>query len=423
MFTKFLKLLFLLFFLKLNCNEPNFVVLITSYNNAQWHQLNLSSVFNQTYQNYRIIYIDDCSIDKTTDLVEEFTKQNKKENKLQLIRNKKRNLKMANMYNAIHSCDDNEIIVILDGDDWFVHNDALKEIAEEYKNNNIWLTYGNFCNINDPKYINNISEENLKNVAHKNILEIPNRLTRKEIIEQIVPGHPFTFYAWLFKLIKLKDLLFQGYLAPVASDTSFICPIMELCGDRFKFIPKVYYIHNIINELNDHKVNGNLQMAIADFVANKERYQQIEKKIVNNFENINYDQIVFSEKLEINQFKSDFIFLTNEENKDLDIVESLKMMAQAGAAICYLNLEKEKFDQQIIKFNEISNKFNPNNKTFVWQNKYSILSFELPILITKELFFKILNKINNDISKFKNELNNLSINYPLDTALFINRSW
>ena len=38
--------------------------------------------------------------------------------KFKLRKNSIRRWKMANLYYAIHQCDDNDIIIILDGDDW-----------------------------------------------------------------------------------------------------------------------------------------------------------------------------------------------------------------------------------------------------------------------------------------------------------------
>ena len=47
----------------------NFVIVIPSYNNAQWYKRNLDSVFAQTYKNFSVIYLDDCSPDGTGQLV------------------------------------------------------------------------------------------------------------------------------------------------------------------------------------------------------------------------------------------------------------------------------------------------------------------------------------------------------------------
>ena len=55
--------------------EHPLVVIIPSYNNAQWYKKNLDSVFNQRYSNYRIIYLDDASTDQTGYLVEKYIQE------------------------------------------------------------------------------------------------------------------------------------------------------------------------------------------------------------------------------------------------------------------------------------------------------------------------------------------------------------
>src|SRR5438105_4834711 len=63
------------------------VVVVPSYNNAEWYQNNLSSIFMQEYDNYRVIYLDDASEDGTADLVEEYIKTAGHADRVTLIRN------------------------------------------------------------------------------------------------------------------------------------------------------------------------------------------------------------------------------------------------------------------------------------------------------------------------------------------------
>src|SRR5262245_39461310 len=119
-------------------------IVIPSYNNRQWYKRNLVSLCAQDYDNFRAIYVDDCSSDKTGELVEKFIADNNLGDRIHLIRNPVRVGAMQNLYNLIHSCDDNEIIMILDGDDWLAHNGVLKKINEVYSDSNCWMTYGQY---------------------------------------------------------------------------------------------------------------------------------------------------------------------------------------------------------------------------------------------------------------------------------------
>ena len=90
--------------------ERKIVVIIPSYKNSKWYERNLSSVLSQEYNNYRVIYTDDCSPDKTGELVEDFRDKNDFDN-MEVIINKARVGAMENLYNMIHSCDDDEIVI------------------------------------------------------------------------------------------------------------------------------------------------------------------------------------------------------------------------------------------------------------------------------------------------------------------------
>ncbi|MES1224459.1 MAG: glycosyltransferase family A protein, partial [Bacteroidota bacterium] len=128
--------------LMINANEKHLVIGICSYNNKNWYEKNLKSVFSQNYENFRVIYIDDNSPDGTGDLVENYLKVHNLENRVTLIKNKTRKNLGANHYNIIHSSYDDEIIVILDGDDWFAHNNVLQKVNEVYQDDNIWMSFG-----------------------------------------------------------------------------------------------------------------------------------------------------------------------------------------------------------------------------------------------------------------------------------------
>src|SRR5690242_8244224 len=112
--------------------QKSLVIIIPSYNNQRYYKQNLDSVFYQLYDNYRVIYIDDCSNDGTYNLVNDYienlpgqicsawehlSRDLAKESRITFIRNKQRLGALQNLYNAIHSCKDYEIVITLDGDD------------------------------------------------------------------------------------------------------------------------------------------------------------------------------------------------------------------------------------------------------------------------------------------------------------------
>ena len=120
------------------------VIVISSYNNRQWYRQNLGSVCAQEYDNFRAIYVDDGSTDQTGALVEQFLADHAVSHRIQLIRNPVRVGALENLYRSIHTCDDQEIVILLDGDDWLAHPMVLQTLNAVYSDPDCWMTYGQY---------------------------------------------------------------------------------------------------------------------------------------------------------------------------------------------------------------------------------------------------------------------------------------
>lgn len=234
--------------------ELPIVIITSSYNNAPWAMRYLDSVVSQRYENYRIIYIDDCSQDGTADMVAAYAAWLDIDHKITLIKNESRKLKLENIYRVIHACDDTDIILILDGDDWFAHQDVLANINKKYQEEDVWFVYGQVKFFADGQLGigQAIPEDNLANLSFRNL--------------PWIFRHPITFYAWLFKLIRLKDLLcndvpgYQSKFYPICNDRAMIYPMLEMSQYHYGFIPEVAIIQNRFNPLSLQNAN-NQQLA------------------------------------------------------------------------------------------------------------------------------------------------------------------
>jgi glycosyltransferase involved in cell wall biosynthesis len=240
--------------------NKHFVVVVASYNNKDWYKKNLDSIFMQEYENYNVIYVDDCSPDGTGNLVEEYIKNKHQEHRVVLIKNKERMGHLSNYYHAIHSCADESIIVLIDGDDWLAHDHVLGLLSRMYDDSNVWLTYGTFkrypsgeCCINKGMPASVIQDNAFRSVSTFAV-------------------HLRTFYAGLFKSIKKEDLLFEEKFIPCACDLAMMFPMFEMAGFKSKYIPDILYIYNNANALNVHKVTPDLQQKMDHFIRSKERY-------------------------------------------------------------------------------------------------------------------------------------------------------
>jgi glycosyltransferase involved in cell wall biosynthesis len=236
-------------------------VVVPSYKNEKWCEKNIGSILAQEHDNFSVIYTDDCSPDQTADKVEAFVKNSKAGEKVRLVRNPTRLGAMKNLYDMIHSCDDNDIVVTVDGDDWLAHSGVLRRLEREYSDPSVWFTWGSYMD-----YPGN------------------NRGCSKKIPPGVVERkgyrrHPWctshlrTFRAKLFKHIKEADFKDpDGKWLDMAWDLAFYIPFVEMAGQHGRYIHDTLYIYNNENPIQDYKKNINRQMAMDRFIRSKPKY-------------------------------------------------------------------------------------------------------------------------------------------------------
>lgn len=245
-------------------NKP-FVVVIPSYNNEEWCEKNLKSVFSQDYKNYRILYVDDASSDHTYEKVKTIIQKHHMQNKVILIRNEKRLGAMANLYQMIHLCENHEIVVSLDGDDWFAHDHVLKRLNEVYANPDVWMSYGQ--NITYPTYQIKLCKP----------FDYEYLLSHGYRSHEWVTSQLRTFYAGLFKKIDRKDLVMNDSFLKAGCDFGYMFPMLEMSGGRFCFLEEVLYIYNQATPINDFKIRKKELESVWNYLQSLPPYEPLDQ--------------------------------------------------------------------------------------------------------------------------------------------------
>jgi glycosyltransferase involved in cell wall biosynthesis/SAM-dependent methyltransferase len=245
-------------------NKKKFVIVIPSYKNEKWCEKNITSTLNQNYPNYRVIFTDDCSPDNTFNRVSEIVSNHPNSQRFTLIRNTERIGALANLYNMIVSCRDDEIILTLDGDDWLAHDNVLTRLNEVYADGSIWMTYGQYKNSTDGAL--GIAKSYPAHVVAENRFRE----------SQWAASHLRTFYTWLFKKINKDDLMQDGKFFSMTWDFAIMFPMLEMSGSHSKFLSDVLYVYNLDNPINDHKVNARLQQNLDRHIRAKTKYGKLE---------------------------------------------------------------------------------------------------------------------------------------------------
>ncbi len=248
----------------LNHSYKKFVIVVASYNNQAWYMRNLDSIFAQQYPYFRVIYIDDASSDETGSLVEHYIKDRNQSRIVTLIRNKERAGALKNIYNAVHDhCGDDEIVAMLDGDDWFSNPQVLSVLNTIYSRENVWLTYGQFS----------IFPTNEVGKCHA----YPPSVIEQNAFREYpwIASHLRTCYAWLFKKIKPEDLQINGNFFSMTWDQALMFPMLEMARERIRCIQDVLYIYNVANPINDQNVNPILQHKLGEVIRRLPKYDRI----------------------------------------------------------------------------------------------------------------------------------------------------
>lgn len=120
-------------------NKTKFTVAISCYNIEEYVERAINSVLNQTFTDYELIIIDDCSTDGTVEVVNNIKKESMK-----MYSTEKNSGTAGATRNIAIDKADGEYIIFLDGDDCLYDENTLKninEIIEDNKYDIIYLGY------------------------------------------------------------------------------------------------------------------------------------------------------------------------------------------------------------------------------------------------------------------------------------------
>lgn len=250
-------------------DQKEIVVIVPTYNNSRNDVCikNISSILEQDYDNYYVYIINDCSTDDTSLKIKKYIKSHPYGARVIMIDNDKRIGAMANYYHVISSLDDHVIVVNIDGDDWLAGPHVLSYINNLYQNENIWITYGQY---------KEYPSGNIGFCAGYPKDVIKNNSYRKH---GLPISHLRTYYAWLFKKIDPRDLMYRGQFVQATCDKVLMTPMIEMSGGRFKCVQDVLYIYNATNPLSDMRIAGHMQGMIRDKLFLMRPYEPLAEPI------------------------------------------------------------------------------------------------------------------------------------------------
>lgn len=238
-----------------------FKIITPVYNSERWIDKCIKSVLSQDFDRWEMVIINDGSTDGTLNII-----NRNRDDRIKLINNKKRiGSSLENILKGINyiAKDDEDIIIILDGDDWLYSSDVLSYLKNIYSNNNILITYGQFEPVSK-KYKNHCRQ-------------IKKTKNHRKKIKNWRYSHLRTFKKKLWDRIDYKDLRDKnGEYYKVANDVVTMLPMLEMAGlKRIKFIKKILYVYNDLNELNEMKIYKEESPRVFHEILEKPEYEEI----------------------------------------------------------------------------------------------------------------------------------------------------
>jgi hypothetical protein len=228
---------FLLLPLLLHAEEKPFVFVIRAFNNKSWYQKNLDSVFQQHYNNFRVILVIDGSNDGSDVLIEDYVEKKGYGHRIHLFKNSTQKGDLACACQAIFSCREHEIVAILDGHDWLPHDQVLPLLNEHYADPDVWMTYGT-CTFHPKEHLAQLDGGEKKITS------------QRHLPREIAPLR--TFYASLFHAIEKDHFLHERKFLPLEDGSPYLIPILEMAGSHAKKFPYPSYTLNLDSSLDDH---------------------------------------------------------------------------------------------------------------------------------------------------------------------------
>ena len=240
------------------------VVISPVFNAESYIERCIRSVAQQDYSNYQMIIIDDCSTDNTVNVIkqtlESFDSDLRKN--FTLIQNDKNIGAVGNQITAIKNHTGDDVVMLLDGDDWLVNDPTIFDKYNNLYNNGAEFTYGSCWSVAD----------NIPLIAQEYPPEV--KLKQSYRSYKFNWNMPYTHLRTFRAYIMHGHLMYSGDLAFKDKDTYewlraggdtavFYTMLEEVDPFAVVCVPEITCYYNDANPLNDYKVNATEQNETA----------------------------------------------------------------------------------------------------------------------------------------------------------------
>lgn len=236
-----------------------FWIISPSYRSKNYYGMHFGSINGQINKNFNHIFvIDDCLEDE----LKEAKKFASQITEIVPILNKQGGCLNSHIEGIRRAqalgADPEDVIVHLDGDDWFFHPHVIDILSNVYQSG-AEATCGDY-----------ISTDHQPSICSQ-----PRNIDRKNLNNWWF-SHLRTFKLKYFLNIEEKDFRDDnGELFKMAADVAIMTPIIEMIPlEKIKFIRYPNVIYNRFSPINDDKVDARLQQSTGQILSKRSPYQK-----------------------------------------------------------------------------------------------------------------------------------------------------
>ena len=301
-------------------------IIIPTYNRKIQLKECLDSILNQTYTNFEIIIIDDCSHEN----IEKYLQKTYQDPRIKYIRNPE-NKGAGYSRKMGYQESTGKYIIFCDDDDYYIDSNFFENSIKIFKENDVSM----ICSNTYTKYED-------KNVYKFNKLNINSYMDTLDYLEkfQFYYEKPNSTFSTIFKKSILEKSKFQSML--MVNDSSIYMRALLVKS-------KIYVIEEIIGIYRIHSNNMSFHIEADFLIENLKEKKYIYEQIVNNKLLDNPQKWFLSEILLTVKY-----YLDGENNKKEDINKIMMWLKQNAIKynriIIEINLYKvKKYIKNIIK--------------------------------------------------------------------------
>lgn len=261
----------------MNTHFPLVSIIVPNYNHFKYLKQRLETIFNQSYQNFEVILLDDCSTDASVEILIEYAKNPKVSHCIFNDLNSGNTFKQWNKGITLAKGD---FIWIAESDDFCDSNFLEKLIQPQLEDQGVVLSFCQSLRVNENGEItgNWISHtfEFQENIFYNNFIFTGNKFIENYLIHKnVIPN----VSAVLFRKDKIEGIIPLVFEPFMKYNADWYYYIQVLCNEKVVFIAEAlnsfrYHKSSVIAKAGDE--SGWLKIFNMELLARKHMLKFIE---------------------------------------------------------------------------------------------------------------------------------------------------